>query len=354
MWFLRRIHDLLLTLYPREYLGEYGDELQTVFNLSMDEATGRYEVILIFVRELAGLPKGIISEYLRERRKTKMSGKFISRFNFPQGSILETSAVLLPFILTYVLYRLTIYLNVSISNMPFWVEYLIGLTFLGSVIGMCVAGLHLGTPRWSLPFLGFVFSIINLLASTLVINPDWRGFPFLFQASRFIRGFVYEGLFWSVMFILVVLLVLFTALIPRFRPFYQHLKNDWTLLAFVIYGAVPFAIILTFDDYQGERPYLLIADLILAIGGWFYLHTQVSWKRYLILFIGLALSMAVAAAGKWILYTPTPGFGFTKFSEMMGTVISLVWLALFMLIPLAFNLLPRVKNHSQTHDTAVM
>jgi len=353
--FLRRIYGLLLTLYPREYRSEFGEEVQMVFNSSLDDATksGSLEPIVFFMHELLSLPKAILYEHLRARRRAKMTGKFASRFDFPQGSRMEPWVVLLPFVLTYVLYRSTIYLYVSFLDMPFWIKYLIGLTLFGSIVGMCVAGLRLGAPRWSLPFLGFVFSIVNLLASTIIINPDWRGFPFLFQAPRFIRGFVYEGLIWSSMFVLIILLVLFTALIPRLRPFYQRLKDDWTLLAFVIYGAIPFAIILTFDDYQGERPYVLIADLILAIGGWFYLHTQVLWKRYLILFIGLAMSMAVAAAGKWILYAPTPGFGFTKFSEMLGTVITWIWLALFMLTPLALNLLPGAKNHSQMPE-AVM
>ena len=345
--FLRDCYGLLLKLYPKTYREEYGDELQAVFNLSLGEALkmGRINLASLLLRELTGLPRAILYEHLRERR-SKMTGKFASRFDFPQGSRTEPWVVLLPFALTYVLYRAMLFLNPS--SMPFWVELVIGLTFLGSIFGMFIAGLRMGAPRWFLPYLGFVLSIINLFTYTAYVRPDWSGFPFLNQASRFVRGFVYQGTVWIGVIVLVILLVLFAASIPKFRPFYQRLRDDWTLLAFTIYGVAPFAIILTFDDYQGEGLYVLIANSILAIGGWSYLRTQIPWKRYVILFIGLALSMSVAAVGKWILYnpilyTPAPGL---KFSEMMSTVTLWVWLALFMLTPLALKLLPRSEATS--------
>jgi len=99
MRLLRKFHQLLLNLYPKTYREDYRDELQTVFSLTLDEATGRFEVIVVFVRELAGLPKAIIYEYLRERKKSKMTGKFASRFDFEPGSRNESFAALAPFLL---------------------------------------------------------------------------------------------------------------------------------------------------------------------------------------------------------------------------------------------------------------
>ena len=150
--FLRDCYGLLFNLYPKSYREEYGDELQMVFNLSLDEVMkmGRVNVAGVLLRELTGLPKAILYEHLRERR-SKMTGNFASRFDFPQGSRMEPWVVSLPFALTYVLYRSTIYLDVSISNMPFWVEIVIGLTFLGSIFGLFIAGLRMGAPRWFLP-----------------------------------------------------------------------------------------------------------------------------------------------------------------------------------------------------------
>jgi hypothetical protein len=228
--------------------------------------------------------------------------------------------------------------------------------FFGSLLGMFAVGLAAGAPRWFLPYLGFILSIINLFTHTLVFPPSWSGFPFLEQASRFIRGFVRQGTVWIGVVVLSILLVLIAALIPKFRPLYRRLRDDWTLLAFVLYGTVPLAILLTFDDYQGEDLYVLVANLVLVIGGWFYVRNQNPWKRYLILFTGLTLSMAVAAVGKAVIYKYfwVGVRHFTWQSETMSTVTLWVWLALFMLTPLALNLLPPAKKHSHTSDAAVM
>jgi len=357
--FLRSCYSFLISLYPKTYREEYGSELQTVFSLSIDDAMrlGRLEITKAILHELLSLPKAIIHEHLRERRKTNMTGKFSSRFDLPQGSRMEFWVVLLPFSLTYLLYRTLFFLfSLNISNMPFRIEEVIGLLFLGLIFVIFVTGLRMGVPRWFLPYLGFALSLINLFTHTLVFPPGWSGFPFLRQASRFIRGFVYQGTVWIGVIVFVILLVLFSALIPKFHPFYRRLKDDWTLLAFVIYGVAPLALMLTFDDYQGEGPYVLTGCLILVIGGWLYLRAQTPWKRYLILFVGLALSMAVAALGKAIIYIYFwVGIRhFTWQSETMSTVTLWVWLALFMLIPLALNLLPPAKKHSHTSDAAVM
>jgi len=358
---IRRFFGLLLNLFPQYYRHEYGDELQSVFELSIKDATkvGWLEVVIVASRELLGLPKAILYEHLRERRKTKMSGKFVSRFDFPHGSRSEFLAMMASFVVPVAIIlfiRALTYIFGVVPADALWLNIIFAVFFFGSLLGMFAFGLAAGAPRWFLPYLGFNLSIINLFTHTLVFPPSWSGFPFLQDASRFIKGFVRQGTVWIGVAVLVILLVLVTAIIPKFRPFYRRLKDDWTLLAFVIYGAVPLAILLTFDDYQGEEPYVLVANLILAVGGWFYVRNQNPWKRYLVLFIGLTLSMAVAAVGKAIIYKYFwEGVRhFTWQSETMSTVTLWVWLALFMLIPLALNLLPRAKRHSRTSGAAVM
>ncbi|PWB70682.1 MAG: hypothetical protein C3F07_16220 [Anaerolineales bacterium] len=355
--FLGNCYGLFLNLYPKTYRDEYGEELQMVFNLTLDEAMkmGRVYIASVLLQELIGLPGAIIHEYLRERRKRKMTRKFASRFDFPQGSRTEFLAVMASFVIpvaVILFVRALIYFFGVVPANALWLNIIFAIFFFGSLLGMLGVGLAAGVPRWFLPYLGFMLSIINLFTHTLVFPPSWSGFSFLQQASRFIRGFVRQGTVWIGVIVLAILLVLIAALIPKFRPFYRRLKDDWTLLAFVIYGAVPLAIILTFDDYQGEQPYVLTANLILTIGGWFYLRTQLPWKRYLILFIGLALSMAVAALGKAIIYKYYwEGVRhFTWQSEMMSTVTLGVWMALFMLTTLVLILLPQAKNHSQISD----
>jgi hypothetical protein len=70
---LRRLYGVLLWLYPKGYREEYGSELQTVFDLSLDEAMngGWFEAVGVVLQELAGLPKAVIYQHLRERRNAK-------------------------------------------------------------------------------------------------------------------------------------------------------------------------------------------------------------------------------------------------------------------------------------------
>ena len=70
MHFIHRLYGWLLLLFPRMYREEYGDELQAVFDLSLDDAmqAGMLEVVRVMLRELTDLPKAIIHEHLRKPR----------------------------------------------------------------------------------------------------------------------------------------------------------------------------------------------------------------------------------------------------------------------------------------------
>ena len=347
MQFLLRVHRILLNLYPKGYREEYGEELHIVFNLSLNDSFNRSmgKRAGTILHELLSLPKAIIHEHLRERRKQKMTGKFASRFDFEPGSRNETLAALAPFLLFGALPVLLTFLQ-SLGFVPLWFEIVFVVVFWLSGLSLFAIGFGKGAPRWFMPYLGLPLPLIALLIFNGLMNPEWRGFPSLMQASWFVRQFVHAGLLWGVLILLVLLLVLMFWLIPKFRPFYQRIRNDWTLFSFVLYGTAPFALVLSFDDYQNEEPYLFLSFLILAVGGWFYLRYNVPWKRFWSLFIGLALSMFTAAIGKAILYAgpwPRPKY-FTWQTEMLSTIVMWMWLALIMLIPLTLTLLPRSAN----------
>jgi hypothetical protein len=141
---------------------------------------------------------------------------------------------------------------------------------------------------------------------------------------------------------------LLAALIPTFRPFYRRLKNDWTLLAFILYGITPFAILLTFDDYQHAGPYVFVSFLILALGGWLYLHNEAPWKKFMILFTGLTLAMAVAVLGAAVLVEKSLYASVANWQTAMAeTIMTWMWLAIFMLLPPLIKLIPLPHNTSQ-------
>ena len=70
MKFLRKLHRLLLKLYPQKYRKEYEDELHAVFNLSLEDAARRngLELARVVLQESLSLPKAIIHEHLRKPR----------------------------------------------------------------------------------------------------------------------------------------------------------------------------------------------------------------------------------------------------------------------------------------------
>lgn len=152
--FLRKIYGLLLTLYPREYRGEFGDELQMVFNSSLDDAMKNegLETIVFVMRELLSLPKAILYEHLRERRKQTMTGKFASRFDFAPGSLKETFAALAPFLFGMVMVLFG-YLG-RYWTAPLGVQIAFVILFWAPIFGLFLLGSAKGLPRWSLPYLG--------------------------------------------------------------------------------------------------------------------------------------------------------------------------------------------------------
>ena len=341
---LRHLYGMCLNLFPKKYREEYGEELQVVFGLSIEETTTKsgFEVGRLMLREFASLPKAAVLEHLRERRKSKMiKNNFDSHVNFPGGSRYEPFAFFVPFIVTFGLFYLG-------SSFPPVVGSIIRLSLLGIMLIMFMAGLSKGLPRWFLPYVGFVFSIANLFIANGLIDPKWRGFSFPFYVSQFVRDFVQGGVFWVGIIILVFLFVVLAALIPTFRPFHRQLRNDWTLLAFILYGAAPFAILLTFDDYHSAGLYVFTSLLILAIGGWLYLRGTVSWKKYLFLFMGLTLSMAVTVVGAAVLIEDSVYIFSTWQAAMADTIRTWMWLAIFMLLPLALKLVPQSTNHMET------
>jgi hypothetical protein len=341
---MKRLYALLLHLFPRAYREEYGDELQAVFNSSLDEAriTGRLEALRVSLRELIGLPGAVIYEHLRERRKAKMLDRFGAYFDFSHGSWKELVTALFAFLLVggiWPLVDLLARLKVLPGSGP--VANGIRLSLLGLFLILFLVGVGKGLPRWSLPYLGFILALLSVylfsgILGILILLP----FGNLIARMEFFGDIFYDGVLWFGLLIAITLLVVLT----RFSTIFQRFRRDWTLPCFIVYGATPFALVLTFDEYENDELFILLTSLVLAVGAWFYLRESSQRKRFWALFGALALSMFIAAAGKAILVPsqdwPFPLSTSLALSEAKHTIIMWAWLALSMLVPLAIKLTP--------------
>jgi len=344
---MKKLYSLLLYFFPRTYREEYGDELQAVFNLSLADAMngGWFEAVVVVTRELTGLPRAILYQHLRERRKAKMTGKYASRFDFEPGSRNEIFAALAPFLLFGVLPVLLGYLDTR-GILPLWLAILFVFVFWSSGISLLVMGFKNKVPRWFMPYLGVPLPIISVITFGALVSPEWRGFPFLQESSWFVKQVVHQGMVWGGLFVSLLVIFLLTRLIPRSRSFHTRLQTDWTLLPFILYGAMPLVIVFSFEEFKNEEPYLLLSFLVLALGAWFYLRNITSWKKFWSLIIGLTLAMAVVVLGQTLLYESSfPFTSFPRWTTTLSTVIMWMWMVLYMFGSVGLGLLLPSNDH---------
>lgn len=347
---MKSFYSLLLYLFPKAYREEFGDELQVVFDLSFADAMdgGWFEVVRVVLRELAGLPKAILYQHLSERRKTGMTGKFASRFDFEPGSRNEIFATLAPFLFFGVLPILLSYLDTK-GILPLWLAILFVFVFWLSGISLFVMGFKNRVPRWFMPYLGLPLPIISVIIFSALVNPEWRGFPFLQESSWFIKQIFNQGTLWLGLFVSALLIFLLTRLIPRLHSFHHRLRADWTLLPFILYGALPLIIVFSFEEFKNEELYMLLAFMTLALGGWFYLRSSTPWKKFWSLLVGMTLAMSIAVLGQTLLYESSfPFTSFPRWTTTLSTVIMWMWMVLFMFISAGLNLLPRSDENPKT------
>lgn len=295
------IYGSLLRLYPRGFREDFSEEMLEVFEQTAAEAADRGALALghFLLRELRDLP----FYAFWETRQHSDSAPAKAPASQPAGGLSrpESLVALAVFLIPAGLILLnTAPPSLAARAIP---PGILGLLFIGSLTGLIKR-----FPRWSLPYLGLVFSAIIFL--------------FLFQweaeriatelASRFVvqssdeLGLLllitfWKGVVWLSLLMLVSFVVLLLALFSPFRPLIHRLQEDWTQLSYLLYGGAMLALVLTFDEYRTQTPYALAALLCLAAGGYGYLRSSRPRRGFLALVTGATLAMWIAALGVWLL-----------------------------------------------------
>jgi len=324
---LVRIYARLLSLYPRQYRADYGEELQTVFSLVVNEAAqqGRFSVIRLGWRELRDLPGAVIREYLREGRKRKMETSTITPAGDGRSSWGETLAGLWPFLLG------PVSVIVEYLTMPAWFQYsetpkYLSIVFVLSMLVGLGVGWAKGWPRWSYPYLGFAMVVGGLAiggtVSSMVftVGPEWPVLP---------QVLIAVGAFGLIVGIL-------TLIARAWRPLhslYRGIRQDWTRLSFGLFTGM----LVLFGgggiDHDEDPIFTLnvfMPSLIVLVGALVYLRSTTKVQRILALLASLTLAVAVRVVGGKIFYG--------TYGAVVGVIV---------LIPALLELLPRPAKSLQ-------
>ncbi|MGC9328492.1 MAG: hypothetical protein ACP5I1_12725 [Candidatus Hinthialibacter sp.] len=163
-----------------------------------------------------------------------------------------------------------------------WLSTLSGFQFLVAVhfglsIGVGVAYYH-SFPRWSFPYLGFVF-FCSLWLMNIRVPP----------------GEVYGMKVWLAVFLSLIAAAAIRWSFSPIGAFFRNIWDDWTLLSFAFFGACPWFAWLMYDEVNKEYTFTFMALLsFIYIGGaYFYLTSRTMTRRFWTLFISLVLAFLI-------------------------------------------------------------
>jgi hypothetical protein len=211
-----------------------------------------------------------------------------------RGSWGKALAGMVPFLafgLTKVLYEVLL-----LHPNPVWLWGEIAC-YVVLLIGLGVGWVK-GFPRWSYPYGGLV------LVSTL----GWMGIPAqnLSDHNIWILKRYNELLGWRAWIPFLLMAVIALLLTRSVRPLRQLITgvwHDWTRFSFGLYGVMPMAVWIGFDEVSfNPVPYLFVSMVGLAGGALAYVRSARTSQRALALLIGMTLTSWMAMVGPAIFY----------------------------------------------------
>lgn len=290
------LYAVLLWLYPPDFRREFGDEMREVFSQAAAEAAGKnpLELIALVFNEILQLPAATLRAHAQARRNAQLAAPHLPPLELSWKELLLTLAVfLLPAMML---------LSGQPTRAGSPITAHAALLFLGVMVA---TGFLRGSPLRSSPYFGLVlvvsaylylFQWVVALVSPALISDLTPGA--WDRSTYLLLQIISTGMMWLMLFCLTLLVVALLAIFNRFRPLFQRVEHDWTLLSYVLYGESVFVLLLLFDNYRSAPAYALASLLCLAGGAWFYLRAAQGGRRILALLAGVTLAMWIAAFSK--------------------------------------------------------
>ncbi len=324
--FLVRLFALALRLYPSRVRRDLGDEMLLVFRLKVADSTqqGAWKLIILAWREARDLPLAIASAHSRPILGS-LDAYFPSTSDQTPWRVALLS--LLPFFLGGTLH-LVLSFQPEWSPMqasPHQLWFLLLCTLV--VLAGCILGIVKKFPRWAYPYPFYLaFSIYAFVSYA----------NFIYQQSFSPRN--------SFLFYLVgILVILF---LPGLRSFYSHIRQDWTLLSYGLYGFAFY--LLSGADYD-ETPQLtllvLLPSLISLVSALAHLRIRSASIRIAALLLGSYVAIMF-----WLLPI-FQGMISIAVGIIIGSFMVLVWGTMLTTILLAPMLVSDVIHFWRTRQT---
>jgi len=264
--------------------------------------------------------------------KQHNAGSFEPRGDFPGSSGQpvtwgETLLALGPFLILPLFFVIRLILTplFGTQDTPYLARILllvILLACLGSMWIVLVTAWKKSFPRWSFPYLGFLFLVVLYLSTF-----SGTIFGFDFNGSRWL---------WILVLAIPVIGLLWARRTEPVFQLFSSLWQDWTLISFAFYGLLPLIIFAAYDEVHDSGLMQIVGMLILALGAVFYMRSRGIWQRFASLLGGFLLSWGVTViylAAYWA-NTPSPGWDAPvpwtetlRWTSQLGTIPALLLLA---------------------------
>ncbi len=352
-----------LNLYPAKFRANFSEEMQSVFAEVAHEAENNPgKLLAIFGCEIRDWPGAVWREHLYAKKGLKMNQ---NHSTWQPPTIKEILATLALFAIAAMIFAIFPAIAfVSGGSFPEWLKYTLIFGFLAVIPIAAIFGIGKGFPRWSIPYLGVILTIIVFTGPSvwlweLIYSPVLKilgGRPTTLL-PRVIYQALMSGFSWFLALTAAILLILLLMVWPRTRQFACRIRADWTLLSFLLYGGVVFAILLAFDEYHYIGSWLVAGWACMAVGAWVYLKSGTPRKRILALLAGVTLAYWIAAVGKWVLvplqtWGAFHGYDYETYRwfEFWRTLAEWGWVMFFMSIPALLMLIPRAEESDSVPD----
>ncbi len=331
---ITRLYSALLHLYPPGFYGEFAEEMIDSFSQAVEEARTKSVVALgrLFLNEAASLPGSILYVHRQARRQHRVA-ELPQQNSFFEQSWRELILALAVFLLPAVMILIEQVQQTSRSfDLP------ATLFFLAVMITIGWFG---GLPLWSKTYIGtilavavylFVFQWVISQVSPSIISSFSSG-PWD-PSTYMVLEIISNGMLWLMLFCLTLLVVALLAVFNRFQPLLSRVRQDWSLLSFIIYGESVFALLL-FESRRYDPNYSLASLLCLLAGIWFFLRSQKRRQRLLALASCLTVAALVAVLADWPPALPQDWIDWSllRLSEDGRLLFYWLWMMACLLLP---------------------